>query len=132
MTVLAVALLLSGCVAEVPEVAPPSPTPLTAQEIAELPLVDSTWSGVDSGGDQTNFLLEGDHTVRVSYNEQQWDEPADTWQLAEGVITISVHLDPTHGELVYTAPYSEGAQSLTATATTTATGRTVTVTLTRQ
>jgi hypothetical protein len=129
-------VLLVGCSApeehaSMPEPAPPSATPLTAEELAEQALIDSSWSGLDSAGDTTSFTLSADHTVDVEYNETRWDEASDTWSLDEGVLTITVHVDSVHGDLVYTAPYADGAAALAATAVASVSGRTLTVSLAR-
>lgn len=127
--------LLAGCAqgstAPMASPAPPSSTPLAPQALAEQPLLDSRWTGVDSAGDTTAFTLQSDHTVGVTYNGQSWDDPNDTWSLEDGVLTITVHIDPTHGQLRYTAPYTEGSETLDATATATVSGRTLTVSLQR-
>lgn len=126
--------LLTGCEtgpAVTTSPAPPSATPLTAEALAEQPLLDTTWTGVDSVGDVTGFTLSSDRTVVVEYNGRQWHEASDTWSLADGVLTIRVHVDATHGELVYAAPYTEGATMLEATATATISGHMLTVTLDR-
>lgn len=130
---LSVALLLTGCSASSPpadSVAPPSATPLTAQELAEASLVDTSWSGIDSAGDATVLSLESDHTITVDYNGEAWNDPGDTWQLGDGVLTMSVRVNDAHGSLIYTAPYAEGATALEATALTTVSALTLTIALT--
>lgn len=132
---LSVALFMTGCstsAAPDDSVAPPSATPLSAQDLAEAPLVDTSWSGIDSAGDATVLTLESDHTITVDYNGETWNDPGDIWQLSDGVLTMSVRVNDLHGALVYTALYTEGAMALEATAVTTASGRTLTIALTRQ
>lgn len=134
--VLAVVVVLSGCgqtlATPSPVPPPPSPTALSADALAERSLIGSTWTGIDSAGDVTTFTFDEDHTVAVAYNGTLWDEASDTWTLAEGQLTVHVHIDATTGELVYTAPYAEGAEVLDVSATSTGSARTLTVTLERQ
>lgn len=131
---LVVAVTATGCSAPAAPnitIAPPSASPLSAEERAEAPLVNTSWSGIDSAGDVTVLTLERDHTITVVYNDESWADPADTWQLRDGVLTMTVRVNEQHGSLVYSAPYSDGATVLEATAVTTVSGRTLTVTLTR-
>ncbi|MCW4386769.1 hypothetical protein OH146_13395 [Salinibacterium sp. SYSU T00001] len=130
------AVLLVGCMGGSPQPTsspePPSPTPITEELRAEQSLVESTWTGIDSAGDTTSFTFEADHTVTVNYNGRQWDDASDTWSLSDGVLTVTVHIDETHGDIVYRAPYDEGAASLAFDGTASMSGRTLNVTLERR
>lgn len=133
---LAVVFLFSGCSAMPPatETAspqPPSSSAVSEETLQEQSLVRTSWHGIDSAGDQTSFTLEPDHTVAVSFNDAKWHDPRDTWRLESGILTVTVHIDAEHGELVYRGDYVASASTVEATATSTISGRTLTVTLQR-
>ncbi|WP_403020019.1 hypothetical protein [Salinibacterium sp. GXW1014] len=127
---------LAGCSTMPPAVEsaspqPPSPSVVSEETLQEQSLVGTSWRGMDSAGDRTSFTLEPDHTVVVAFNDGEWHDPRDTWQLDAGVLTITVHVDAVHGDLVYRADYAASADTLEATATSTLSERTLTVTLER-
>lgn len=129
--VLALALALAGCAAS----PIPSPTPTQTKldpsnEIGQV--IDpsgTTWSGTDSAGDLSVFLLQPDHTVKVTYGTNNFDQPGDTWSVKAGVLSMEIYIDATNGVLDYTGRYDATAKTIATTGTTSITSKTVTVTL---
>ncbi len=94
--------------------------------------VGTTWSGTDSAGDLSVFTLQADHTVKVTYGSNTFDEPGDGWAVNAGVLTMHIYIDATNGDLDYTGRYDPTSKTITATGVTTLTSKTVTVTLTEK
>lgn len=63
---------------------------------------DTYWSGTDSVGDFTRFLFQSDGTVAVTYNENEYDDPTDTWSIDGTAVTVTVFLDAERGNAIYT------------------------------
>jgi hypothetical protein len=124
-------LMFSGCAAS------PTPTPTPTQTRLDPSnmigqLIDpsgTTWSGTDSAGDLSVFLLQPDHTVKVTYGTNTFDQPGDTWSVKAGVLSLAIYIDTTNGVLDYTGQYDATAKTIAATGTTSITSKTVTVTL---
>ncbi len=134
MTIIVAAVLaLTGCSTTT---AIPTPTP-TATRIDPASLigqvidpVGTTWSGTDSAGDLSVFVLQPDHTVKVTYGANTFDEPGDTWAVSAGVLSLHIYIDAANGYLDYTGQYDPATKTIAATGTTSVTSKTVTVTLT--
>jgi hypothetical protein len=130
----AVALGLAGCAAG--PAASPTPTVTKLDPSNEIGQVidpaNTTWSGTDSAGDLSVFTLQPDHTVKVTYGTNTFDEPGDTWAVKAGVLSMEIYIDATNGELDYTGTYDPTAKTIAATGTTSITSKTVTVTLTQK
>lgn len=95
----ATVLALAGCFGT------PAPTTTTGGNAGNdnsIELVGTSWSGTDSVGDFTVFEFEGDGTVNVTYNEQEFDESTDTWELNGSALTVTVFLNDELGDAVYT------------------------------
>jgi hypothetical protein len=126
------ALALTGCASVEVE---PSPTPTPVDTTTWIGgVIDpegTTWTGIDSAGDATTFVLGDDGTVDVTFGANSFDEPGDRWSVTDGVLTMDIHLDATHGRILYSGSYDPAATTLTATGTTTVSAKSVTVTLTQ-
>ncbi|MCU1414419.1 MAG: hypothetical protein JWN80_1759 [Microbacteriaceae bacterium] len=124
-------LALAACVGA----AAPSPTPTQTKldpsnEIGQV--IDpsgTTWAGTDSAADLSVFTLQPDHTVKVTYGTNTFDEPGDSWSVKAGVLSMSIYIDATNGELNYTGQYDATAKTISATGTTSITSKTITVVL---
>lgn len=97
----ATVLSLAGCFGT------PTPTATTGGSTGtdtgtSIELAGTSWSGTDSVGDFTVFDFEDDGTVNVTYNEQQFDEATDTWELDGTSLTVVVFLNDDLGDVVYT------------------------------
>ncbi len=129
--VLALTLALVGCAASpIPSPTPTQTKPDPSNEIGEV--IDpsgTTWSGTDSAGDLSVFLLQPDHTVMVTYGTNTFDQPGDSWSVKGGVLSMGIYIDATNGVLDYTGQYDASAKTIAATGTTSITSKTVTVTL---
>lgn len=125
-------LALSAC-------ASPAPTPTAAPTVTDTTtwiggVIDptgTTWTGTDSAGDATTFVLNADGSADVTYGANSFDEPTDTWSVTDGVLALDIHIDATAGRLVYSGIYDPTTKTIAATATTTVSAKTVTVTLTQ-
>lgn len=65
-------------------------------------LTGTSWSGVDSAGDATTFDFASDGTVGVTYNENSYDDPGDTWSQDGAQVTVNVFINSDVGTAVYT------------------------------
>lgn len=100
----ATVLALAGCFGT------PTPTATTGGSTgtdssgtdSSIELAGTSWSGTDSVGDFTVFDFEADGTVNVTYNDQQFDEATDTWELDGSALTVVVFLNDDLGDVVYT------------------------------
>lgn len=92
----------------------------------------TTWTGKDSGGDVTTVTLHADGTVAISYGESSYDNPHDTWRVADGVLHIEVYLDETNGNAEYVGTWNQKTSAIDAVMRTTRTARELTVTLTQK
>lgn len=95
----ATVLALAGCFGT------PTPTATTGGSTGgdtSIELAGTSWSGTDSVGDFTVFDFEDDGTVNVTYNDQQFDEATDTWELNGTALTVVVFLNDDLGDVVYT------------------------------
>ncbi|MEO7147446.1 MAG: hypothetical protein ABIW81_05100 [Terrimesophilobacter sp.] len=134
------ATALAGCTVAGSEPTPtttPTPAPTvhidTSKHIGEqVDPVNTVWSGTDSGGDLTTFTLHADGTVAVSYSNNTYDYPGDTWRVEGGVLKIEVYLDANDGLAEYVATYSPESKTLDATMRTTKTAKELTVTLSQK
>lgn len=113
----------------------PTPTPTVVDKttwIGEvIDPVGTTWTGTDSAGDLTRFVLQKDSGVAVTYGTNSFDEAGDTWKVTGGVLSLDIHINATDGSLDYTGQYDPAAKTIAATGTTTLSKKTVTVTLTQ-
>jgi hypothetical protein len=91
----------------------------------EFDLTGTSWSGTDSDGDFWGFEFQSDGTVGLTYNEDTYDDPADTWKVNGGALTITTVFD--QGDVVFTGPVDESSMNLNGTYP----GGTFTVTVTQ-
>jgi len=77
-------------------------------------LAGTSWSGTDSDGDATTFDFDADGTVGVTYNENSYDDPGDTWSLSGSTVTISVFINADTGTAVYTGDVAGTTMDLSA------------------
>lgn len=73
-------------------------------------LVDTTWSGVDSDGDEWGLLFQPDGTVGLTYNGNEFDDATDTWKVADGTLTITIAF--SEGVATMAGSYTDGATSV--------------------
>jgi hypothetical protein len=87
---LAVALLfvLSSCF--LTPTPAPTATPTATGDGQEL--IDTTWTGTDSEGDDWSFTFQEDGTVGITLNDQTFDDDSDVWTVSETEIVISVNV----------------------------------------
>jgi hypothetical protein len=92
------ALVLAGCSLLIPQ----QPTTPDGPEQTEAPpsvtvedLDDSSWSGTDSKGYETSFILH--------------DDPADTWALDGSMLTITIYNVEDVGIALYTGEVDDPA-----------------------
>lgn len=130
-------LSLGGCTFLEPT---PTPTPTETQPVidtttyigGEIDPADTTWSGTDSGGDVTTVTLTSDGTVAVSYGDNSYDYPGDTWWVRDGVLRMQVYLDETNGVAQYVGTWNPENRAIDTVLRTTKTAKELTVTLTQQ
>ncbi|MES2169577.1 MAG: hypothetical protein V4479_02485 [Actinomycetota bacterium] len=129
--ILAGVLVLNGCAAGASPIPTPTLTKLDpSNEIGQvIDPAGTTWSGTDSAGDLSVFVLQPDHTVKVTYGTNTFDEQGDTWSVKAGVLSMQIYIDATNGVLDYTGTYDATAKTIAATGTTSITSKTVTVVL---
>jgi hypothetical protein len=99
-------LLLTSCFLT-PTPAPnatPTPTATTSGNGQEL--IDTTWSGTDSDGDDWVFEFQEDGTVAVDLNGSANDDDRDIWTVSGTEIVISVTGGDRFGEIIHTGEYS--------------------------
>lgn len=77
-------------------------------------LTGTSWSGVDSVGDATTFDFQSDGTVGVTYNENSYDDPGDTWSQDGDNVTVNVFINNDTGTAVYTGSISGDTLDLSA------------------
>ena len=136
-TALAIATLAACSTgpASTPLVSTPKPTATVDPSLLigrTIDPVGTTWSGTDSAGDLSVFILQSDHRLRVTYGTESFEQQGDTWSVADGGLDLHVYIDATNGYLDYTSTWNAADSSLAATGTTTLTKRTLTVTLARK
>lgn len=132
-----VGLLLSGCgILEPTPTTAPSPTRTVVDTTrfigGEIDPAGTTWSGTDSGGDLTTITLRADSTVAVSYGENSYDYPGDTWSVVAGLLRIEVYLDESNGLAEYVGTWDPASKTISAVMRTTKTAKELTVVLTQQ
>jgi uncharacterized protein YceK len=74
------------------------------------PLIGTSWSGTDSDGDEWGIVFQEDGTLGLTFGEAEYDDPTDTWVVAEETLTISIAF--TTGEATMVGPYTDGATSI--------------------
>lgn len=88
---------------EVPESSDPVPT-VTIED-----LNDTTWSGTDSEGTETTFTFHEGGSTAVTFNDNPYDDPADTWALAGSTLTITIYNVEGVGDATYTGDVADAA-----------------------
>jgi hypothetical protein len=135
-TILALAgvLALAGCTAAPGTSPTPTQTAVDPQSLIGQTIAPSgtTWSGTDSAGDLSVFTLQADHTVKVTYGTNTFDEPGDTWAVKAGVLDMGIYIDAANGILNYSGTYDPASKTIAATGTASISSKTVTVTLTEK
>lgn len=130
-------LLLSGCAFLEPSpVATPTPT-VTAIDSTRLiggsiDPRDTVWSGTDSGGDLTTLTLHADGTVAISYGDNAYDYPGDTWDVRDEMLHVAVYLNETQGTAYYSGTWNPETGAFDMIMRTSKTAQQLTVTLTQQ
>ncbi len=74
------------------------------------PLIGTSWSGTDSDDDEWGIVFHEDGTIGLTLNGNEYDDPTDTWVVADETITISIVFDTGVGTMV--GPYTDGATSI--------------------
>ncbi len=130
-------LVLSGCAFLEPlPIETPGPTATvvdTTQLIGGvIDPVDTSWTGKDSGGDVTTMTLHADGTVAVSYADNTYNYPGDTWDVRDEVLHVTVYLNETHGTAYYAGTWNPETTAIDTIMRTAKTARELTVTLTQE
>lgn len=84
--------------------------PGLAPESTGEPLINTSWSGVDSDGDEWGLLFQPDGTVGLTYNGNEFDDATDTWGVANETLTIAIEF--SEGVATMVGPYTDGATSI--------------------
>ncbi len=74
------------------------------------PLIGTSWSGTDSDGDEWGILFQEDGTLGLTFGEAEYDDPTDTWFVADETLTISIAF--TTGVATLVGPYTDGATTI--------------------
>lgn len=99
------AVALSGCSLLSPaapaETAAPTTAPVTPAITAD-DLNDTTWTGTDSQGTVTTFVFHEGGSTAVTFGDNPYDDPADTWTLDGSSLEISIKNVEGVGDATYT------------------------------
>ncbi len=98
---LSLVIAVSGCAAIEQFLAGPS----TGE-----PLIGTSWSGTDSDGDDWGIRFQEDGTVGLTFRDGEYDDPTDTWRVAEETLTISIAF--VTGDATLVGPYTDGAETI--------------------
>ena len=90
-------------------------SPGTTDPAETVDLNDTYWSGTDSVGDFTRFLFQSDGTVGVTYNENEYDDPGDTWSIDGTKVTVIVFINADVGSATYVGSVNGDTMDLSAT-----------------
>lgn len=110
----------------------PSPTPTGGASGDGQELIDTTWTGIDSEGDDWSFTFQDDGTVAVSLNGSANDDDRDVWTVSDTEILISVNGGDEFGEIIHTGEYTGPDQPIELDVRTTVGDRTWLITIERQ
>lgn len=99
-----VAVALSGCSLLSPaapaETTAPTTAPVTPAITAD-DLNDTTWTGTDSQGTATTFTFHEGGSTAVTFGDNPYDDPADTWTLDGSSLEISIKNVEGVGDATY-------------------------------
>jgi hypothetical protein len=95
-------------------------------------LIDTTWTGTDSEGDDWSYTFEEDGTVAVVLNDQSHDDDADVWEVSGSEIVISVSGGDDFGDIIHTGEYAGLDEPMELSVRTTVGERSWTISLERQ
>lgn len=131
-------LVVGACTFLAPKSVPmPTPTP-TPTQIDPGALIGGVinpagtiWTGKDSGGDQSTFVLKQDGSVAVTYASNGYVSPGDKWSVQNGELHMSIYLDEANGTAEYLGTWDPATKTLNTTMKTSKTGKELTVTLTQ-
>lgn len=101
----------------------------TSTETSSVDVTGTSWSGTDSFGDFTILEFQADGTVGVTYNDQSYDDPQDTWSQSGDTVTAVIYIDSDRGNATYVGDVSGTTLDMSAE---TENGETWTVTLTQE
>lgn len=80
----------------------------------DVDLAGTSWSGTDAAGNEMDLVLEEDGTVLLNnWNDENWDEATDTWEVSGGEFTMFISGIREIQSLEYTGPAAEGEMQLT-------------------
>ncbi len=74
------------------------------------PLIGTSWSGTDSDDDEWGIAFQDDGTIGLTLNGNEYDDPTDTWVVADETLTISIAF--TTGVATMVGPYTDGATTI--------------------
>ena len=80
-------------------------------EVDPSSIIDTTWAGTDSDGDDWEFTFQEDNTVALVLNDQPFDDPADTYSLNGTSLSITVS-GFEQGNAEFTGEYAGPDQSI--------------------
>ena len=128
-------LTLAGCSAPAPVVDPAPTTEATTAPEESTGIEDfyeSLWIGDDSTGLTTSFQFHEDGTLAVGFGDEAYDDPGDTWTLADdGSLEMIVYLDETNGSVVYQGTVANFSDDIALNGIVSGTGETFTLSITR-
>lgn len=131
-------VLLAGCgILEPTPLPSPSPSPSIQIDTSRyiggvIDPAGTVWTGKDSGGDQTTLTLHPDGTVAVSYGENSYDYPGDTWWVIGEVLRVEIYLSEADGLAEYVGTWNPDTEAIDAVLRTTRSAKELTVQLTRE
>ncbi len=74
------------------------------------PLIGTSWEGTDSDGDDWGIVFQEDGTIILTFGGTEFDDPSDTWAVADDVLTISIAF--TTGIATMAGTYFDGNTSV--------------------
>jgi hypothetical protein len=118
----------------------PTPTPTRTPDATASPtstgegreLIDTTWAGTDSEGDDWSYTFQQDGTVAVVLNDELYDDESDVWTVSETEIVISVNGGDQFGDIIHTGQYAGPDQPMELEVRTTVGERSWTITVERE
>jgi len=82
----------------------PAPAAVTVED-----LNDTSWSGTDSEGTETTFTFHTGGSTAVSFSNNPYDDPGDTWALDGTALTITIYNVESVGDATYVGQVTDPA-----------------------
>ena len=110
----------------------PTPTPTATPAGEGEELIDTTWTGTDSEGDDWSYTFEDGGTVDITLNDMSYDDVSDVWTVSDTEIVINVNGGDEFGDIIHTGEYAGLDEPIELDVRTTVGERTWTITIERQ